>query len=210
MTKTDAFQQFSGHLQSVSSGITKGLRERGVNLDEALKAAAQPEGAWAIVKIVDALAGVVEVETIHFCVHVNYNLTVAEMVAAGKYDWANSDISFEHFPPDPSRPMTESVCVEIVRYGCPMSNEDIDRDFEKRGLRNATLPELLALGAEHPDEQRNGAIAARGSVWHGSLGDRGVAYLCRAAAGSGRGLDLRWIERDWQRWWRFAAVRKPR
>lgn len=208
MTRTNSLQRLAGHLQSVSTAITKGLRERGVGLDEALEAAAQPRGAWAIAKIVDAFAGVVKVETIHFCVHVNYNLTLAEMVAAGEYNSVNSDISFEHFLPDPSRPMTESVCVEIVRYGCPMSNEYIDRDFEKRGLQDAKLPELLALGAEHPDEQRKDSIVARGSVWQRHSGLRSVAFLVGSAGY--RNLDLQCLLADWGEGWCFAAVRKPR
>ncbi len=38
-------------------------------------------------------------------------------------------------------------------------------EMKNRGLRPATLPELLAFGAQFPDEQRKYPIVALGSAW---------------------------------------------
>lgn len=141
-----------------------------------------------------------------YAVSVDYSLSIEEMVRAGRYDWSNESITSKNFPRLQSWGKRE-VEVELVHLDRYMRNGDgVIRELDKRGYRPATLPELLALGAQYPDLQRTYSIPAFGSVWQDPDGDRYVAYLDGRA--SNRGLDLDWLEDGWRLYWCFAAVRK--
>ena len=136
---------------------------------------------------------------------VDYGQTLQQMIAAGAYDYANLNITAEHFP------MTgdgkREVVVELVHFGRDMESDAILKEFEARGLRPATLPELLAFGATYPEKQREFPILALGSVWQGPDGGRDVA--CLGDWDAKRGLGLDWDDDRWDVDCRFAAVRKP-
>ncbi len=142
--------------------------------------------------------------TTPFTVTVDYTQTVEEMVQAGKYDWKNSDISSKNFPVKRREP--GKVEVHLIHFNRAISSDDAIKELDRMGFRLAELPELLALGAQHPDEQKKYPIIALGSVWQDPGGDRDVPYLVRND--SGRGLSLGWFEGGWGEDYRFAAVRK--
>lgn len=77
--------------------------------------------------------------------------------------------------------------------------------MRKAGFRPALIEDLLALGAEYPELQKQFPIVALGSVWQDPGGRRRVPYL--RWDGGGRDLDLYWFGDDWDERWRFAAVR---
>ncbi len=137
-------------------------------------------------------------------VTVDYDRSVASGIKAGKYDWSNSDITDDHYPNSGSG--KSDVEIILVHYGKDMSTKNVLKDFDKRNLRPATLQELLAIGEQFPDKQREFPIIALGSVWRNSRGNRYVP--CLIGSGSYRGLDLYWIVSDWHDICRFAAVRK--
>ena len=87
-----------------------------------------------------------------------------------------------------------------------MGSDEVLKKLEKLGLRPATLPELLAFGATYPNKQRKFPIVALGSVWRYWEGYRFVPYLWEN--GARRDLGLGWLERGWDAYYRFAAVRK--
>jgi len=154
-------------------------------------------------------------------------------LAAGKYDFQN-DIILEKHPPriglpqflswlgkggfdfrlDLSSGFYEADCksgqaeIVLVNFGREMSDPEALCGLEKRGLRPATLPELLALGATMPKLQRQFYIAALGSVWRNPVGVS-LPILCES--GGNRGICLGWDvpghKRDDANI-RFAAVRK--
>lgn len=126
------------------------------------------------------------------------------MVEAGRYDWTNSDITDKYFPVEGSG--TVDVDIELVHYNRVMSEDNVRQDFDARGLRPATIEELLALGASKPDLQREYPIIGLGSVWQRLLGHRLCPYL--NWNGSRRHLDLYWLECGFSGICRFAAVRK--
>ena len=82
----------------------------------------------------------------------------------------------------------------------------LTKEFEARGLRVATLPELLAFGAKCHEKQREFPIIALGSVWQYRDGRRRMPGLWYAA--SDRRLDLFWFVYRWYGYCRFLAVRK--
>ena len=140
----------------------------------------------------------------NYDVQVDYDLTVAKAVKAGKYDWSNSDITAEHFPTKRSGKAT--VTLELVHFDKTMSSDNVLAELDAQGLRPAELRELLALGAAYPELQREFPIIELESVWQNPDGDRNVAYLFRN--GSKRSLDLHWFDIGWDENCRFAAVRK--
>ena len=139
-----------------------------------------------------------------FSVTVNYDLSVESMVAHGKYDWKDDNITTKNFPT--TRKGEANLVLELVHFNKALTSEEVLKELDKRGLRPAELHELLAFGEKYPDIQRQLPVIALGSVWQYWDGDRYVPYL---RDGGERDLDLYWIDYGWGEDCRFAAVRKP-
>ena len=138
-----------------------------------------------------------------FKIAVNYCMSLKDMVSAGKYDEANSDINDKNFPIE--KHGHEEIESQLIHFDRNISSEDAIKELDKMDLRPANLAELLAFGAKYPDEQRKFPIVALGSVWR-PVHARYVAYLW---SGSGsRELGLSWFDDDWHANYRFLAVRK--
>lgn len=136
---------------------------------------------------------------------VDYAMSLADMIAAGRYDWTNSDITAGHFPFTGEG--KAEVAIELVHFGRVIKDGDEGlRELDKMGLRAATLPELLAFGEKYPDMQRQFPVIAFGSVWQDRGGFRDVPGLWKGDRK--RSLDLRWFGGGWLKNGRFAAVRK--
>jgi hypothetical protein len=136
-----------------------------------------------------------------FRVTVNYDLSVEEMIRAGKYDRASSEINSQNFPAE--KKGVSDLLIHLVRFDGFMESEEVLRELDKQGLRPATLPELLALGAQHPYLQRRFPIVALGLVWHG-----GRVVACLWGDARNRGLGYDWLGIRWDGLHRFAAVPK--
>jgi len=137
---------------------------------------------------------------------VDYGRSLQQMIASGRYDWINPDITAERFP----MVGTGAVPVEarLFQFDRILSSEDAVAAIKATDAENpwepATIAHLLAFGATHPDEQRQYPIIALGSVAE-VHGIRRVPYLCRS--GAERGLPLRWWDDGWDDFCRFLAVR---
>ncbi len=151
-------------------------------------------------------------------VTVDYSQSLAEIVAAGEYDWADTwfEFWFEHSSVTGSG-QTE-VDITLLHFGREVAAEEVLADMERRDYRPVTLPELLAFGAQYPDVQRELTVIALGSTldMHDRYDNRGVPLL-RSDIG-GRTLWVTWLGFGWRegRYTRaefvsgewFAAVRK--
>lgn len=135
---------------------------------------------------------------------VDYGQTLDAMIAAGRYDWKNDDITAKHFPVQGEG--QAEVEITLVHIGRDMSTDNVLKELDTRGLRPAKIEELLALGASQPELQRQFPIIALGSIGRCPHGRRRVAYLGRD--GAKRCLRLLWCEDVWRGICRFAAVRK--
>ena len=137
---------------------------------------------------------------------VNYDLSFAGMIrAAGCEGHVNPSITAKHFPIKDNG--EGKVVVELVHFNSVMTDIEVTLELNRRGFRDATLAELLALSTTCQDFQRQFPIVARGSVWQNPDGYHDVPYL-RALSDKWR-LDLSWLENKWGAHCRFAAVRKP-
>lgn len=147
----------------------------------------------------------------HFVI-VDYKLSIESMVEAGRYDYRDGNITDEHFP------FTGEGWVEteilLVHFDPDIKDDMVIKEMEQMGLRQATLPELLALGATHPKLQYGHNIVALGSSWVSPNFYRPIPCLSTSWVGeydraeSIRVIQLIWYDRGWnERCW-FAAVRE--
>lgn len=134
----------------------------------------------------------------------DYGKNLKKMIAAGKYDWVNDNITQENFPIKGEE--KQDVGVVLVHFGKRMSSEEVLAEFEKMNLDPPNLETLLALGAAQPELQREFPIVALNPVWAYPSGGRYVAYL--DGDGGGRGLDLFYFDGAWRGDFRFLALRK--
>ena len=139
-----------------------------------------------------------------FNLQVNYDRSIEDCVVDGKYDWKNNNITSKNFPT--TRKGTADIVLHLIHFCREISSEDAKAEMDKRGLRPAETHELLALGKDHPELQRQFPIVALTSVWPDRDGNRRVPYLVRVD--SRRRLGLCWFGSGWDAAYRFAAVPK--
>ncbi|PIT95094.1 hypothetical protein COT98_01065 [Candidatus Falkowbacteria bacterium CG10_big_fil_rev_8_21_14_0_10_39_9] len=138
---------------------------------------------------------------------VDYNKTPEQAVADGNYDYKNSGINGKKFPISPEMIGKKvDIAGKLFHFHREISSEDAISEMDKKGYRPATLMELLALGAAHPELQREFLVIALGSIWHLSSVIRCVP--CLRVGGSGRELNLRCFGVAWVALDRFFGVRK--
>ncbi len=135
---------------------------------------------------------------------VNRDQSLDAMVEAGRYDYANRDITADHFPPTGSGTTEEeAVLVPFDRF---ISTETGLAELDRLGLRPGGIAELLAFGEQHPEVQRQFPIIELASVWSDRFGLRLAAYLHGDAFE--RRLLLYWCGYVWFASYRFLAFRK--
>ena len=130
-----------------------------------------------------------------------------QAIADGKYDWKNSDITTKNFPVSPEMIGKKSdISAKLFYFNRDISSDDAISEMDKAGYRPATLMELLVLGFLFPELQRQFPIVALGSVWRNANVNRYVP--CLSAGNSRRGLNLGWLDSNWDACCRFLGVRK--
>ena len=154
---------------------------------------------------------------------VDYTEGMDQMVLAGQYDQASIEVNtrvFHSGHPCFELGQDRRVSVELLLESVGhltnprISNVEvvayrIKSDFSHRGLRSATVQELLAFGKTYPEIQRRHTIVALGSDGSYRRGHTCVPYL--DSNRTGRILRVRWyygINDEWMAGYRFLAVRK--
>lgn len=138
---------------------------------------------------------------------VDYTKIVEQAIADGKYDWKNSDITTKNFPVSPEMIGKKSdISAKLFYFNRDISSDDAISEMDKAGYRPATLMELLTLGVLFPELQRQFPIVALGSVWRDARVYRYVP--CLYVGNSRRGLNLGWLDSNWDACCRFLGVRK--
>lgn len=128
-------------------------------------------------------------------------MTLKKLIDSIKFDYVNSDINDTNFKYEKS-----TAKVELYNAGKSITSEEAIKEMADKGLRPATLTELLQWAEENPKEafNENYYIVALGSIWMDRGGDRFVP--CLGIWGGKRGLGLDWFELRWDDDCRFAAV----
>ena len=138
---------------------------------------------------------------------VDYTRTVAEMVAAGKYDWSNDDITSDRYPiPKDKAGKSEGINTKVFHFNRLISSKDAIKEMEKEGYRPATAHEIMAFGEKNPESQRQFPIVSLGSTWRIPDLLRYVLVLYESA--SKCKLDLSYWVGVWFDDYRFLGVRK--
>lgn len=139
-------------------------------------------------------------------VTVNYDLSVEEAVALGKYDHVfPNEVSSKHFKTE--RNGIAELKITLVCIEENLMTKEIPEKLDQLGYRPAELHELLAFGAKYPDVQRRFPIVALGSIWQESpIIHRSIPWICRD--GDGRALGLCSLQAYWCGRNHFAAVHK--
>ena len=135
---------------------------------------------------------------------VDYDLSFDQMVTEGRYDWVNVGFHPHYFPIKGNG--KQEVGLELVHFGRTVTDTEVEKLLGERGLKPASLAHLLAFGARYPEIQKKFPIAAIGSVWAPTRGDRLAPYL--DASLRERLLNLSWGKGVWEGKFRFLAVRK--
>lgn len=146
-------------------------------------------------------------------VTIDRDMSLQAMIGAGMYEFRDPDITEKNFPTpnadSPHRSVSDEIILEIFHLNEVMTTDKIESELDRRGLRSATLMELLALGAQHPELQRRFPLLALVSSLPDSEGRRLVP--CLATGGNG-GLSLLLYpacsSTAWSDHCRFVAVRK--
>jgi len=138
-----------------------------------------------------------------YIVTVDYNLPPEKMIAECVCDYVNPNITPANFSITGEGQSNEEIF--LLHFDCDMSSAAAIKEMHELGLEPARLEHALAFEKKFPDKQREFSIIFLGS--HGLIN----GYLdvpCLRKGGSKRGLNLRDFYCYWDRYHRFAAVRK--
>lgn len=102
-----------------------------------------------------------------YLARIDYNLTLAKMIALGRYQSVDSDILPLNFPVIGSG--KKEVGLEIFPFDCRISSVDVVKEMRAADREPARIEHLLAFGAGYPEIQKQFPISALGSVWKLSL-----------------------------------------
>jgi|GEM_PF-1378792 hypothetical protein len=159
------------------------------------------EGTLDINKVLVKLQRIIEGE-LEKILFIYPSLSLSDRIAAGKYNWVNSDITEKNFPTSVEKDY--EVEYRIFHFNRSISSESAIVETKKEGFRAGNSVELLKLGEIKPELQREFPIVALGSSWRDARGRR-VPVLGRND--DKRVLDLRWFEGVWNDNFRFLGVR---
>jgi hypothetical protein len=134
---------------------------------------------------------------------VDYGMSLLDMIAAGKYDWVNSDITVDRFPVGGTG--TKKFRTRLFNFSRNFSLENAPEAMKREGFTPASHVHGLAFGAMFPDEQRKYPIACLGSSAQvdGSLYVVSLSNLIIA-----RDLNLCDWDGGWDGYWRFLGVQE--
>lgn len=136
---------------------------------------------------------------------VDYNQSVEQMISAGKYDLIDDAVNEENFPlPVGLLGQKKTVSTRLIHYDQGKESSEIISDMEQARQRPANLAELLALGIEQPELQRQFPIVALGSVRSDAYGNETVPYL--RGKGSFRMLGTILLKEPWSKNCFFLTV----
>jgi len=97
-----------------------------------------------------------------FLLHVNYDCSLKQMIAAGRYDSTSQHITARNFRLRNKGSRTFKA--SIFRFGSDIPAQVFDGLVRAAGWEPGKIEHLLALGGKYPDAQKREVITAPGSV----------------------------------------------
>lgn len=144
-------------------------------------------------------------DQINCSVCVDYNKSLEQMIEMGKYDDIDESIEASNFP---IQKTGIAVCdLTLIQFDDVITDDTRAKEaLDRMVLRPATLPELLALGEQHPNLQLQFPIVALGSRAFNISDTANIP--CLNSRGNERVLILDQTELGWAECTHFAAVHK--
>lgn len=180
-----------GALLDVITDLVVMIKELGADVGECLYRLARPDGKETLKAIAELLVRDYQ----------KAKGSLTDLIAQGKYDWVNSDITADNFPVDGLVNPDEET--RLFHFNQEMSSDDVVAEMDKEGWKPATIWHLLILGIKNPELQKQFPTIALGSVWRGF-----VPVLPWDGIHRRRNLGLRRLDVRWFGVCRFLAVRK--
>lgn len=172
---------------------------------EALHILAREEGDGLLDVVADLLVKVELKTRTRFTVTVNRGRSIEEMVADGKYDFANPNITAVNFPITGTGTCDEEEI--LVHFDRSIESDDAVREMNQLDLEPSPIEDVLAFGAKYPDVQREFPIVGLGSSWMRPLDGR-VCVPVLDCVSDERSLYLDRRAPGWSGHYRFLARRK--
>ena len=139
-----------------------------------------------------------------FLLMVDPDLSIENLIELGGYESKNSNIDSENFPS--GRSEETELFLEFVCFDKGMTSDEVMKEIDEKGLRPATLKELLAFCATYPGIDDIKLAVALGSVWEDWTTAQSVPYMWNHNGKLGIGLE--YIEVVWNKECWFAVVQK--
>ena len=173
-------------------------------------ARAKKEEANRARQIKMALRGIKSIDTI--TVEIGH-LNLSEWISAGEYRLADDDINMKRFDIQFSGGPTK-VDAAIIHIGKSFNSlAYAENTLKKLYLFPAPLEYLLAIGAKHPEMQKEFPIVAMGWKEKNKITKTYVTILDyrkgEISGEMGRILGLEWRDQQWEKDIRFLAVFEP-
>ena len=142
-------------------------------------------------------------DTIDTIISVDFEQSLEDMIAAGRYDRINPYITPKRFRVEGTG--TKFFRTRLFHFDRYVSSEMVVAAMQKGTFAPATLVHGLAYAAIFPYRQRTFPIACLGSSarWNG---DRDV--VCLGGDAAARGIDLGYWDSDWGGLWCFLGVQE--
>ncbi|MCC6639241.1 hypothetical protein IT409_01635 [Candidatus Falkowbacteria bacterium] len=132
---------------------------------------------------------------------INYSLTLEEMIALGRYDWCNHEITSKRFPIVGDG--IQEINFHLINFGRSITTEEARRELARQDLMPAKIEHLLAFAAKFPDEQKQFPIISLNSF---SLIRGGCRYVSLGYTGNQRELNLDLDDDCWRDYYRFLVI----
>lgn len=133
---------------------------------------------------------------------VDHTKTVEELVTAGNYTYANTNITAANFPHQ--REGIEAVTLNLVKFDKVGTTADRERILAAHG-DPSDMDDMLCVGVQYPDQQRKYPIVFLGASWVYPSGDRCVGCLYGDAESRSCFLDWTNPDNHWNPLYVFAV-----
>lgn len=131
------------------------------------------------------------------------NRTTEELVQAGRYDYANPDITSANFPVKSF--LAGMARIEFLEFDRGVSSEEVLAEADCRGLARPIPEHCLLFGERYPEEQRERPIVFLHEPW--LVSGFGPRVLSLWSSTGQRKLDLEFVGGQWYPNYRFAFLR---
>lgn len=194
----------AGWIAGFTDRLIEALQTRGCSNEE-IHALVTSKAKLAIDSIADAVLTVIlQAKNIFRLTKIGDGRTTEELVRDGNYNYANSNVNSTNFPVRPTKRGAREIV--LLEFDHDPTSEEVLAEAAKQNLDRPVYEDALYFGVEHPKVQLERPVVFLHESWRGPYGNLYVLDLWSDAGD--RELYLTYFVRRWDRYYRFAFVRK--